>query len=113
MLHYWIMFEHGLVHWTGSDFGEPYGHFEPYDMLSGLASLGLLGTVIVAYRKFFCAKKYCWRMGKHDFKDPKDGVTHKLCWKHHPDVRHKALSEHVINRIHGRRLAARNERKMA
>lgn len=105
--HIWVVFEHGLVHWSGSDYGEPYGHFEPYDLISGLAGLGILSGIIVTYRKHYCARKFCFRLGKHDFKDPSDGVTRKLCWKHHPDVQHKALDEGVIERINHRRLAER------
>jgi hypothetical protein len=105
----WLSFEHGLIHWSGSDYGEPYGHFEPYDMLSGIASLGVLSSIIVAYRKFYCAKKHCWRMGHHAFTDPKDGVTRKLCWKHHPDVVTRQLDGHGINRIHNRRLQHRDK----
>lgn len=100
---------HGLVHWSGSDYGEPYGHFEPYDLISGLAGLSIVSGVIVAYRKIFCANRHCWRMGKHDFKDPKDGVTRKLCWRHHPDVVLKDLNKHSIKRIHNRMLAERKE----
>lgn len=110
---YWLVFYHGMVHWTGSDYGSAYGRFEPYDAISGFASLGVVSTVVVAYRHFFCAQKHCWRMGKHAFTDPKDNVTHKLCWKHHPDVKYKELDHHSIGIIHHRRLAVRNGGKVA
>jgi hypothetical protein len=63
---------------------------------SDLAYLSFLAAGITLYRRHNCQKAWCPRIGKFDFTDPKDGVSRKLCWLHHPDVKHKTLhSEHI------------------
>lgn len=100
----WLIFWHGFVHWTGGDYGAPaYGYFEPYDWVSGILGLGVLGIFLTNFRKYNCKKKWCWRIGHHEFTDPTDGVTRLLCWKHHPDVVHKHLTDEVIDLIQAKR----------
>jgi hypothetical protein len=71
---------------SGSDFGE----------------LAIITGAVVMYRRLNCKRTWCPLMGMHDFTDPADGVTRKLCWYHHPDVLHKTLKGHHIERIQAR-----------
>lgn len=88
-------------------FGNGDGNGSHYLFWSGsgsdLAYLSFLAAGITVYRKHNCAKRYCWRIGKHAFTDPSDNVTRQLCWKHHPDVKHKTLGPDVIGEIDKRR----------
>jgi hypothetical protein len=70
---------------------------------SDLAYLSFLVAGLTLYRKHNCHKAWCPRIGKFEFEDPVDGVKHMLCWKHHPDVKHKTLHPEAIDRIAGRR----------
>ena len=70
---------------------------------SDLAYLSFLAAGITVYRKHNCRWHWCWRVGRHEFTDPKDGVTRMLCWRHHPDVRHKHLTASRIAEIQHRR----------
>jgi hypothetical protein len=99
-MNYWLPTWHFLVHWTGSDYGEPYGHFEPYDFLSGIAGLSLLGLLLNQLRKWNCGTRWCWRIGRHNFTDPTTGITHVLCRKHHPHHPGKPVTLEHINSIH-------------
>jgi hypothetical protein len=70
---------------------------------SDLAYLSFLVAGLTLYRKHNCHKTWCPRIGKFEFTDPADGVTHMLCWKHHPDVKHKTLHSGTISQITERR----------
>lgn len=88
-------------------FANNSGNFSHYLFWSGsggdLAYLSFLAAGLAVYRKHNCAYHLCWRIGKHDFTDPADGVTRMLCWKHHPDVKHKTLRQDVLHEIQQRR----------
>jgi hypothetical protein len=71
---------HFLVHWTGSDYGFPYGHFQPYDFLSGFASLSIIGLLIAQCRKHNCHVHRCWRIGRHLV----EGTPYTVCRRHDP-----------------------------
>jgi hypothetical protein len=72
---------HFFVHWTGGDYGAgAYGRLEPYDWLSGIFGLSLLGIAVSNLRKYNCEVHRCWRMGRHT-----SAAGHHLCRKHHPD----------------------------
>jgi hypothetical protein len=75
-----VIFWHFLVHWTGSDYGFPYGHFQPYDFLSGFASLSIIGLLIAQCRKHNCHQPRCWRIGRL----PVQGTAYVVCHRHHP-----------------------------
>jgi|SRR5215472_737170 len=75
---------HFLVHWTGSDYGYPYGHFEPYDALSGIAGLSLVGLMYHKFRALNCHQYRCWRIGRHHV----DGSV--WCNRHHIQAREAA-----------------------
>ncbi len=63
---------------------------------SNLAYLSTAAAVVIYYRKNNCKRAWCPFLGNYDFTDPEDGVNRKLCWVHHPDVRHKTLrTEHI------------------
>ncbi len=46
-----IVILHFLIHWMGADYGAPYGHLQPYDVLSGLLGIGLIGAVAELIRR--------------------------------------------------------------
>lgn len=71
--------------------------------LEGLAALSVIGGIIGWYRRENCKKHWCLRFGKFEFVDPEDGVSRRLCWKHHPDVKHKHLHGSTIREIQHRR----------
>lgn len=102
-----MIFWHWILHVTGID--NPAGRWGTFWSGFG-ADLGeflILGGIVSWYRARNCKTRGCWRFGHHDFTDPKDGVSRKLCWKHHPDVRHSHLTAKLISEIHERRIAER------
>lgn len=99
----WLPIWHFLVHWTGSDYGANYGQFQPYDFLSGVAGLSLLGILINTFRKHNCGTRWCWRIGHHEWKDG-NGLSHHLCRKHHPEHPGKPITALHICQIHRERM---------
>jgi hypothetical protein len=70
---------------------------------SDLAYLSFLAGGIAIYRRHNCAYAWCPRIGKHEFTDPDGAVKRMLCWKHHPDVKHKTLHKENVRAIQERR----------
>lgn len=70
---------HWIVHWTGCDYGAGYGHFQPYDFLSGFGSLSLFAWLIGMYVRHRCHG--CWRLSRHVV----DGSP--WCNRHHETAR--------------------------
>ena len=70
---------------------------------SDLAYLSVGVGALTFYRKNNCRKHWCWRIGRHEFTDPSDGVSRLLCWRHHPDVKHNGLSMGTIEKIQHKR----------
>lgn len=79
----------GYLFWSGSG--------------SDLAYLSFLAAALALYRRHNCRVRWCWRIGRHEFTDPADGVMRLLCWRHHPDVKHKNLTAGRIGEIQKRR----------
>lgn len=102
---FWALIAGYLATFFG--FGNGQGNSSHYLFWSGagsdLAYLSFLAGGIAIYRKHNCPVKGCLRIGKHEFTDPKDGVKRLLCWKHHPDVKHKVLNLEHIREIQARR----------
>lgn len=67
---------------------------------SDLAYVSFLWGGVVLYRRHNCRMRWCWRIGRHDF--TAGGVTRALCWRHHPDVKHKQLTRGRIADIQER-----------
>lgn len=91
-----------LVHWTGSDYGAPYGHFVPYDFLSGVfGGSAFLTAAWTMARKHNCHARWCLRLGRHEYYDERTGLTHNLCRKHHPDHpgSKSMTAEQITNRV--------------
>lgn len=107
---FWVAVANWLASFFGFSNGD--GNGSHYLFWSGAGSdfgeLALISALVVMYRRANCKRTWCPFMGMHDFTDPQDGVTRKLCWYHHPDVQHKTLKAHHIERIQRRR---ENERK--
>lgn len=79
-----------------------------YGFWSGLAGdLAVLAAAIAipwAYlRKHNCQVRGCFRLGRHEWTDPADGVTRNLCWKHHPDVTHQHVTRERLHLYLGHR----------
>jgi hypothetical protein len=78
---------HDILHVFGVDTQQSYW----YDFWSGIAtqaSLVFLGVGL--YRRNNCRKRWCWRIGRFHLSDnTQTGVTHALCWRHHPGVGEK------------------------
>lgn len=70
---------------------------------SDLAYMSFLAGGIALYRKHNCRMRWCWRIGHHPFTDPTDSVMRLLCWRHHPDVKHKNLTSGLVTDIQQRR----------
>jgi len=99
-MHNWLITWHFFVHWTGGDYGaNQYGHLEPYDWLSGVMGLSVLGLVSHNLAKHNCHARWCPRIGHYDYTDDK-GVVYKLCAKHHPDTPNRApTAEQIIGKV--------------
>lgn len=93
-----------LLHWTGSDnvSGVEYGFWSGFG-----GDLTLFAAVIawpwIQLKKANCQVKRCWRLGRHDFPDPVDHVTRRLCWKHHPDVGRRQITRQRLHLYLGER----------
>lgn len=60
---------------------------------SGFILLVWLGSVFLYLRRTSCkAEWWCPFHGAHDFTDPQTGVTHRLCWIHHPHVKKRHVT---------------------
>lgn len=70
---------------------------------SDIGELGIIWGVLLYYRNTNCKRAWCPFLGNHEFTDPDDGITRKLCWYHHPDVQHKTLKPHHIEAINTKR----------
>ena len=83
---WWLEAWHGLVFWTGTDYGAgAYGRFEPYDAYSGILGLSATGALVQVIRRSNCEVRWCWRIARHDQPDPVTaGLVHHLCRRHHP-----------------------------
>ena len=98
-----------MWHWLAHFFGVASGdsNSPAYLFWSGagsdLAYLSVLAAAIGVYRKHNCQMRRCWRIGRHEFTDPDGGVTRAVCWRHHPDVKHKQLTAGRISEIQKRR----------
>ena len=73
-----------INHFLGLDnLSGPY-----YGFWSGIGSditeFGILGGLIMMYRKHNCEIHKCWRIGRHQWLDSSNGTTHNLCRIHHP-----------------------------
>lgn len=90
-----MVFWRFLVHWTGSDYGAPYGHFVPYDFVSGIfGGSAFLTAAWVMLRRHNCEVHRCWRLGRHVV----EGTGHHVCRRHNPEG--SITAEHVRQRYH-------------
>jgi hypothetical protein len=68
-----------------------------YQFWSGIGSdigeVAIIGGLISIYRKGNCHQQHCWRMSHHDYEV--DGVTYRLCHKHHPSANETLTSAQV------------------
>lgn len=73
-----------LLHILGLD--DATGHW--YLFWSGIGSdiseIALLGGLAAFWRQHKCHTRRCWRFARHPHE--RDGVTYRLCAKHHPGV---------------------------
>ena len=98
-----------MLHWLQVLFGfaNGDGNSPQYLFWSGagsdLAYLSFAAAAIGVYRKHNCRMRWCWRLGRHEFTDPADQVTRSLCWRHHPDVKHKQLTAGRVAEIQRKR----------
>ena len=96
---------HWLAHFFGVAQGD--GNSSAYLWWSGpgsdLAYLTVFAAALGAYRRLNCQMHRCWRIGRHEFTDPANGVARNLCWKHHPDVKARQLTAGRIAEIQRRR----------
>lgn len=99
MHHLWAW----IMHATGSDnvSGPEYGFWSGFG--SDLAMLAaVLAFPWVQYRRHNCQVKGCWRLGRHEFTDPDEGVRRLLCWVHHPDTERRQLTREHLRLYAGR-----------
>jgi hypothetical protein len=92
------MFLPHLFHWfevhtgTVNESGPYYGFFSGFG--SDLGEIALIGGIVTLFRHGNCGQKGCWRWGRHDY--AMDGISHKLCRKHHPHHSGKAVTGEEI-----------------
>jgi hypothetical protein len=104
-----MMWWHAIQHWLASVTGSENTPGTPpnYNFWSGfgsdIAEVTILIGLISLYKKKNCHKRWCWRIGHHDYKDPDTGLTYMLCRAHHPDHPGRHLSADIIASIHRRR----------
>jgi hypothetical protein len=93
-LHYafWpdVFLMHHLWSWILELTGTQSSSSKAYNFWSGFGGdIAILGSVLAApfllWRKHDCGIRWCWRLGRHEYKDPVTGIVHSLCRKHHPD----------------------------
>lgn len=106
---FWVTVAAHLATFGGFRNGD--GNGSHYLFFSGAGGLiignilqpAIIAAAIVYYRKNNCKAAWCWRLGKHEFTDPTDNVCRLLCWKHHPDVKHKTLDAETIRKIQAKK----------
>ena len=74
-----------------------------YNFWSGFGGdVAILGSILAApillYRRNNCGIRRCWRLSRHDYKDPVSGIVHKLCRKHHPEHPGKPITADELRR---------------
>lgn len=88
--------------WVHAGLSDPGGPW--YLWWSGIGSILVVWVASVAllwWHRSCRAEWYCLFIGRHDFADEK-GVTHRLCWRHHPDLHGKNLTKARIAEIQRR-----------
>lgn len=83
-----------LSHLIGVD--NPSGRWELFwsGFGSDIAEFGLLGALVAGLRSRNCHIHRCWRFGHHEV--VVDGVTYKVCRKHHPSPTPRRLRPHHL-----------------
>lgn len=113
---YWAVIAAHLATFGGFRNGD--GNGSHYLFFSGAGGLvignilqpALIAAIFIYYRKNNCKRTWCPRLGHHEFTDPTDGVSRLLCWRHHPDVKHKTLNADTIQKIQRKRRLYLGER---
>lgn len=95
MNHLWAWF----LELTGSQTSSS----KAYNFWSGFGGdVAILGSILAApillWRHHNCGVKRCWRLSKHDYTDPENGIVHHLCRKHHPEHPGKPVTAGELQR---------------
>jgi hypothetical protein len=100
MHHLWA----NLMHWSGSDnvSGPEYGLPGFWSGFGGDITIfaAILAWPWIQFKRHNCQVRRCWRIGRHEYRDPDEGVTRLLCWRHHPHVEHKQLTVRHLREQH-------------
>lgn len=102
---WWHVLQHWLAVHTGTvnESGPFYGFWSGFG--SDIGEVTILAAVIGMFRHHNCGVHRCLRLGKHEYE--MDGVTHKLCRKHHPAVPDAPLTHSRILDHHAKRVATK------
>ena len=81
---------HHLWAWLLELSGSQDSASKAYNFWSGFGGdVTILASILAApfllWRKHNCGVRRCWRLARHDFKDPGTGIIHQLCRRHHPE----------------------------
>lgn len=62
--------------------------------------------MLALFRKHNCAVHRCWRLWHHEITGD-DGITHKVCHKHHPGGHPKRVKQSHIDQAWAEQLSRR------
>jgi hypothetical protein len=83
---------HWLAHALGIDNGSGPIYLSWSGWVADLTLLSIPFAVMAIFRKHNCAVHRCWRLWHHEITGD-DGVTRKVCHKHHPGVGSKRVKQ--------------------
>lgn len=86
---------HFFRHFTGLD--NPGGDW--YLFWSGFGGdIGLLGGILIFYKRLNCHVSGCWRLGLHHV----EGTPYTTCRKHHPALPYRKISAMHVRKAHNK-----------
>lgn len=94
-----------MLHWLWFHLGLSNGNSPWYLFPSGWGgNIAIVASILTApvllYRKHNCGVRWCWRIARHEYKDPETGLAHQLCRRHHPEHPGKPVTAAELRRKH-------------
>jgi hypothetical protein len=87
---------HWLAHALGIDNGSGPIYLSWSGWVADLTLLSVPVALLAVFRRHNCAVHRCWRLWHHEITGD-DGVTHKVCHKHHPAIEDKEVKQSHID----------------
>jgi hypothetical protein len=103
---------HWLAHALGIDNGSGPIYLSWSGWAADLTLVSLPFAALAIFRKHNCAVHRCWRLSHHEITGD-DGVTRKVCHRHHPAIGGKRVKASHIDKIWAQQKARQDGRDPA